>query len=121
MFHFVTTVTAEQFTQQQILVSQQILSDHKSSSKPIGRPKRKIEIQDVLIDNNNNNNNTTTESTKRSNYVNWFESEYIHDILEAYRITGSGFKAVQYLNRKFPKLTTEICARFVNLAPSTID
>lgn len=118
MFRFVTAVTSEQFTQQQILASQHILNEYQSSSKQVGRPKRKSEIQDVLIDKDNN---TSTQSTKRTNYINWFESEHIHDILEAYRIKGTGFKAVQYLNRQFPKLLTESCPRFANLAPSTID
>ena len=57
---------------------------------------------------------------KRGRYANWFASVYIHDILHAVQRTGSARKAVEWLQRSFPKLPTESAARFSDLSESTV-
>ena len=57
---------------------------------------------------------------KRGKCANWFASVYIHDILHAVQRTGSARKAVEWLQRSFPKLPTESAARFSDLSESTV-
>lgn len=57
---------------------------------------------------------------KRGKYANWFASAYIHDILHAVQRMGSARKAVEWLQRSFPRLPTESAARFADLSESTV-
>lgn len=59
-------------------------------------------------------------AAKRGKYLNWFASDYIHDILHAVQRTGSARKAVEWLQRSFPQLPTESAARFADLSESTV-
>jgi hypothetical protein len=47
--------------------------------------------------------------------IHWFGTAHIHDILHAYEVTGSGYKAIQWLECHRPKLKTESIWRFSQL------
>ena len=128
MFRYTSIVTTEQFIQQQVQLSEQIINEQKQQPKlvkrKVGRPLHQIQADEILIDNNNDSFNITdnaVKSMKRAHYVNWFQSEFIHEILDAYRINKSGYLAVKYLNKRFPQLATESAPKFALLRDSTID
>jgi hypothetical protein len=113
----VTNACIEEFKRQR--------EKQEANRKRVGRPNKLQNINNILhskpeesseIKNDSNNNNHINKSR-----INWFESPYIHDIIAAYTINKTGYMTVQYLNKKFPKLSTENIARFELLAPSTID
>ena len=58
---------------------------------------------------------------KRGKYCNWFASPLIHDIIAAYQLNlHSARKAVEWLQRTFPRLPTEARGRFDELSESTV-
>jgi hypothetical protein len=59
-------------------------------------------------------------SSKRRYSVHWFSSAYVHDILEAVRLTKSARGAVHYLQTKYRRLPTETEGRFDRLNECTI-
>jgi lipopolysaccharide biosynthesis regulator YciM len=88
-----------------------------------GRPKKLTDAQHVLAmatAASAEDNDAVEPAQKRGKYANWFASVYIHDILHAVQRTGSARKAVEWLQRSFPKLPTESAARFSALSESTV-
>lgn len=58
---------------------------------------------------------------KRGKYCNWFATPLIHDILAAYQLNlHSARKTVEWLQRTFPRLSTEVVSRFDDLSESTV-
>ena len=75
-----------------------------------GRPKKLTDAQHVLdmaAAAATSKEDAVEPAEKRGKYSNWFASAYIHDILHAVQRTGSARKAVEWLQRSFPKLPTE--------------
>jgi len=92
--------------------------------RPPGRPRKMLDAHRIL---NAAAAVTTDESAseqsaaKRAKYTNWFASPLIHDILAAYKMNDcSAKKTVGYLQRTFPRLSTEHEGRFVHLHEATI-
>ena len=88
-----------------------------------GRPKKLTDAHHVLnvaAAATSNEEDASEPAAKRGKYANWFASAYIHDILHAVQRTGSARKAVEWLQRSFPKLPTESAARYVDLSESTV-
>jgi hypothetical protein len=67
------------------------------------------------FDDANNGATDVLEAPRKRKYVNWFGSEFIHDILHAHSICKTGYKTVQYLRKQFPKLPTQTEGRFEHL------
>jgi len=89
-----------------------------------GRPKKLTDAHHVLdmtaAAATSKEEDASEPAEKRGKYANWFASAYIHDILHAVQRTGSARKAVEWLQRSFPKLPTENTARFADLSESTV-
>jgi hypothetical protein len=92
-----------------------------------GRPKKELSVDDVLaaaaaaIATHSEDGESDEQPAKRGKYTNWWTSPLIHDILAAYQTQQhSGERAVAYLQRTYPRLTTEPHGRFDALAPSTV-
>jgi hypothetical protein len=92
--------------------------------RPPGRPRKRNVAS--LVDFSSSSSPSPSPPTpschsKRSRYpMNWFSPAYIHDILEAIRLTKSARSAVHYLQTKYRALPTETNGRFDWLNESTI-
>lgn len=103
-----------------------LLSTVTSAKRGPGRPRKDegsekkvkmLELKDIT-DSPMVGKEEEVDKRKR-NY--WFHTPFIHDILYAYSVEGSGYKAKKWLEHHRPKLPTEKEWRFEHLAPSTID
>jgi hypothetical protein len=143
-----TEETAQYLTQQandakdKIQEVQAMRIKTESAKRPVGRPKKVPTLPvslapapvtpttetgttaqtDAVGDVNPTSGAVVSGAKKRRRpYLDWFGSAFIHDILHAYSMMGSGYSTVQYLRRKYPKLPTESIGRFDNLSESTVD
>jgi hypothetical protein len=138
MLNFFTSISQEQFREQQIaLLSSESskASDILKRKRPPGRPRKVPSINDVLMDTNsvNNSKNTNNEyyhdsvqideksldKKQKRNHYDWWNTDFIYDITNAYKLNKSGYLTVQYLQKKFPNDLYN--NRFTNLAAATID
>lgn len=142
MFKFFSSISQEQFLEQQIafLSSESSKASDVSKRKRLpGRPKKVLSVNDALMESdtsNNNNNNSTVDhinepnvqsdeksiqlgKKQKRNHFDWWDTDFIDDIVNAYKINKSGFLTVQYLQRKFPNDLYH--NRFAELAAATID
>ena len=86
-----------------------------------GRPRKAADAHVMLAAASSSDSAAAVPPAKRGKYNNWFASPYIHDILDAYRKHGhSSCRAVDYLQRTFPRLDTEAAARFADLREVTL-
>ena len=97
--------------------------------RPPGRPKKRPVVS--LVDSSSSSSSSSSSassspsstppsaSTKRIR-IDWFDSSYIHDILEAVRLNKSARGAVHYLQNKYRRLPTEAEGRFDRLNESTV-
>jgi hypothetical protein len=138
-FSHLTPAELPQYLAQQAIDAKEIVMETQvrkvkeiSTARPVGRPKkiRSLQLSTPASVSTNLANavmptaSTSTdsaESKEKKQRIDWFASPYIHDILHAHSLMGSGYATVQYLRRKYPQLPTEPVGRFDNLAESTID
>jgi hypothetical protein len=135
MLRFFRSITADE-AQQQSAAALQICAEQQRQASQLrqktellkrgpGRPKKLVDAHHVLemaaaTAALETADAVSEPSTKRRKYANWFASAYIHDILHAVQRTGSARRAVEWLQRSFPKLPTESAARFADLSESTV-
>jgi len=135
MLRFFRSITADE-AQQQSAAALQICAEQQQQASQLrqkiellkrgpGRPKKLVDAHYVLemaaaTAALETADAVSEPSTKRGKYANWFASAYIHDILHAVQRTGSARRAVEWLQRSFPKLPTESAARFADLSESTV-
>ena len=138
-FSHLTPAELPQYLAQQAIDAKEIVMETQvrkvkeiSTARPVGRPKkiRSLQLSTPASVSTNLANavmptaSTSTdsaESKEKKQRIDWFASPYIHDILHAHSLMGSGYATVQYLRRKYPQLPTEPVGRFDNLPESTID
>ena len=111
-------------------------SSNTTRKRPPGRPRKLNNVNDILMDigdtnvnvlinDNNHDNNTETKQSdnpatkKTRTYQNWWDSDFIWDILDAYEINKSAWKTVSYLQKRFPN--DRFNNRFADLAVATVD
>ena len=91
-----------------------------------GRPKKLLDAHRILaaasqVTHDQAPPPESERASKRAKYTNWFASPLIHDILAAYKMNDrSAKKTVSFLQRTYPRLSTEPEGRFAHLHESTI-
>jgi hypothetical protein len=130
MLAFFQRITAEEAQQQTTKALAQSATQHiehaaareqlMALQRGPGRPKKVFDVGEALDGAADEEEKPAgTGPGKRGKYNNWFASDFIHDILHAYKQHGAR-RAVQQLQRAHPRLPTELYARFDGLNEATI-
>ena len=114
--HFAPATKQEVMEQQQQI---KISPPKPRLKRSVGRPKQLINVQ-LNCDQSDTNTSSSTNNAKRK-YINWIQSPFVHDIIEAARLCKSARKAVEYLQNKHRKLPTENQGKFDGLSHSVIE